>query len=61
MEKDFGFVQDVCADLESGTITSIIVPGSNRFLSMLSSGNDIVIQWENIKCIGEDVILVDIQ
>ena len=61
MEKDFGFVQDVCADLESGTITSIIVPGGNRFLSILSSSNDIVIQWENIKCIGEDVILVDIQ
>ena len=25
MERDFGFVQDVCADLESGTITSIMV------------------------------------
>lgn len=53
-------MQDVCADLESGTITSIIVPGSNRFLSMISSNNDIVIGWENIKCIGDDVILVEI-
>ena len=60
MGKDFGFVQDVCADLESGTITSIIVPGSNKFFSMLSSSNDITIQWDNIKCIGDDVILVDI-
>ena len=60
MEKGFGFVQDVCADLETGTITSIIVPGSNRFFSMISSSNDIVIQWQNIKCIGEDVILVEI-
>ena len=60
MEKGFGYVQDVCADLETGTITSIIVPGSNRFLSMISSSNDIVIQWQNIKCIGEDVILVEI-
>ena len=60
MEKDFGYVQDVCADLETGTITSIIVPGSNRFLSMISSSNDIVIQWQNIKCIGEEVILVEI-
>ncbi len=60
MEKGSGYVQDVCADLESGTITSIIVPGSNRFLSIISSSNDIVIGWENIKCIGDDVILVDI-
>ena len=51
MEKDFGYVQDVCADLESGTITSIIVPGSNKILSMFSANNDIVIEWKNIKCI----------
>ena len=25
--KRMGYVQDVCADLESGAITSIIVPG----------------------------------
>ena len=28
--KRLGFVQDVCADLETGTITSIIVPGKDR-------------------------------
>lgn len=58
--KRLGFVQDVCADLETGTITSIIVPGSNKILSMFSASNDIVIQWQNIKCIGDDVILVEI-
>ena len=58
--RKLGFVQDVCADLETGTITSIIVPGSNKFMGMFSGGNEIVIQWEKIKCIGEDVILVDI-
>ena len=58
--KRLGFVQDVCADLESGTITSIIVPGNNKILNMFSSGNDIVIQWQQIKCIGDDVILVEI-
>ena len=60
MGKDFGFVQDVCADLETGTITSIIVPGNNKFMGMFSNGSEIVIQWQNIKCIGEDVILVEI-
>lgn len=60
MEKDFGFVQDVCANLEDGNITSIIVPGSNKILSLFSSNNDIIIPWQNIKCIGEDVILVEV-
>ena len=58
--KRLGFVQDVCADLESGTITSIIVPGSNRIMGMFSGGNEIVIDWHKIKCIGDDVILVEI-
>ena len=58
--KRLGFVQDVCADLESGTITSIIVPGSNRIMGMFSGGNEIVIDWQKIKCIGDDVILVEI-
>ncbi len=60
MEEDYGFVQDVTADLETGTITSIIVPGSTKFFNVFSSGNDIVIPWEKIKCIGEETILVEI-
>ena len=35
--RRLGFVQDVCADLESGTITSIIVPGSNKILNMFKT------------------------
>ena len=58
--KRLGYVQDVCADLETGVITSIIVPGSNKIMSMFSSNNDIVIPWQNVKCIGEDLILVEI-
>ena len=60
MLEDFGFVQDVCANLQDGTITSIIVPGSNKVLSMFTNNNDIVIPWQNIKCIGDDIILVEI-
>ena len=60
MEKGYGFVQDVCADLQSGNITSIIVPGRNKILNIISGNNDIVIPWQQIKCIGDDVILVEI-
>lgn len=61
MEKGFGYVQDVTADLATGTITSIIVPGnSSKFLGIFSSSNDITIPWDKITCIGEDIILVKI-
>ena len=59
--KRLGYVQDVCADLQSGKIVSIIVPGrNNKLLSMFSNNNDITIPCENIHCIGEDLILVEI-
>ena len=46
--KRLGFVQDVCADLETGMITSIIVPGSNKMLNIFASNNEIVIPCGNI-------------
>ena len=59
--KRLGFVQDVCADFDTGRITSIIVPGgTNRLMNLFSNSNDIIIPWENIKCISDDLILVEI-
>ena len=58
--KRLGYVQDVCADLETGRITSIIVPGSNKVLNLFVQSNEIVIPWQNIRCIGDDLILVEI-
>lgn len=58
--KRLGFVQDVTANLETGTITSIIVPGNNKLFNVFSSGNEIVIPWDKVKCIADDLILVEI-
>ena len=58
--KRLGFVQDVCANLETGRITSIIVPGGKKLMSMFAKEDDFVMEWEKIKCIGDDIILVDI-
>lgn len=58
--RRLGFVQDVTANLETGTITSIIVPGNSKLFNIFSSGNEIVIPWDNVKCIGDDLILVEI-
>lgn len=55
-----GYVQDVTADLKTGLITSIIVPGSNKMFNIFRGNNEIVIPWEKIKCIGDEIILVEI-
>lgn len=48
---DFEF--NVC----EGKITAIIIPRPCGFFG-LSHGNDLVIPWNKIECIGEDAILV---
>lgn len=58
--RRLGYVQDVTADLQTGIITSIIVPGSNKLFNLFSGNNEIVIPWEKIKSIGDDIILVEI-
>ena len=58
--KRLGYVQDVTADLKTGVITSIIVPGSNKVFNIFSGNNEIVIPWDKIKCIGDEIILVEI-
>ena len=58
--RRLGYVQDVTADLETGIITSIIVPGNNKMFNIFSTSNEIVIPWDKIKAIGEDIILVEI-
>ena len=59
--RRLGYVQDVCADLETGNITHIIVPGSgNKLMNIFKTNNEISIPWKNVKCIGEDLILVEI-
>ena len=57
--RKMGFVTDVEACFEDGRINAIVVPGNNRKVNWFSN-NDIVIPWSQIKLIGEDVILVEV-
>lgn len=55
-----GYVCDVEFCLESGEIEAIIVPGCMR-LFRVGKKDDLVITWDKIRCIGKDVILVELQ
>ncbi len=56
--RRLGFVQDVCADLETGAITSIIVPGGKKLASVFNMGEEIEIKWQQIeKCTKELLML----
>ena len=46
--------------IQDGKIENLVVEKSKFFISMLSSKNEMEIKWNQIKTIGDDVILVDI-
>ena len=54
-----GFVSDVEIDLASGKVISLLVPGSYRLMGFLGRDEDVSIRWENIKKIGDDIIIID--
>lgn len=53
-----GFMSDVDIDLAEGKINSIIIPGKRRFFGIFPPEEDIVVPWNNISKIGDDIILV---
>lgn len=57
--KRLGFVYDVEIDLETGRIGSIIIPGGYRFFGLFGKGEEYVVTFEQIKKIGDDIILVE--
>lgn len=60
--KKLGFIDDVDIELENGKVKAFIVPTyQNKLLSFFSKKQDFVINWDEIKKIGEDVILVDLK
>ena len=54
-----GFISDVEVNLEDGKITAITVPGAYRLMGFLGKDEDVIIKWENIKKIGDDIIIIE--
>lgn len=55
-----GLVSDVEIDVKCGRILKIIIAAPGRFLGVFGCDREFVICWEDIKRIGEDIILVDV-
>ncbi|HZK72069.1 MAG TPA: YlmC/YmxH family sporulation protein [Clostridia bacterium] len=59
--KRLGFISDLIISSEDGRIDAIIVPQKGKgILSCITKTNRLAIPWENIKTIGEDTVLTDV-
>ena len=58
--RSLGFVSDIEVNLEKGAIEGIIIPAERGLFSWFHKGEeDRMIRWENVRTVGDDVILVD--
>lgn len=56
--KLLGTVSDLVINLDEGKIESIIVSGIDKIVNIFNK-EEILIDWEDIKKIGDDVIIVN--
>lgn len=58
--KIIGRIIDIEFNIEDGKLKGLIVERSKYLKSIFSSEMDLIIKYEEIKKIGEDVILVEV-
>lgn len=54
-----GYIFDAEINAETGKIESFIIPGQGKVLGIFGKDNELVIPWESIKKIGDDIVLID--
>ena len=59
--KSLGYVEDIVVELKKGTVEGIVIPQrSSGLFSILNKGAEIVVPWNAVRRVGEEVILVDL-
>ena len=56
-----GVIYDVLFSAETGRITAVILPGGSKLLGLLGRDEDVMIPWENIRRVSNDVVLVEVE
>jgi len=56
-----GYIYDIELDAEDGKICAIIIPGQARMFGVFGHDQEYKVPWCDIKKIGDDIILVDVE
>ncbi len=60
--KSLGYIYDIQVNLELGTIEGIVIPAERGFFKLWGNKtDDLMIKWDRIRTIGDDVVLVDME
>ena len=56
--RRLGRVRDALIDTQTGRVAALIVPGRLRCLGLLGREEEILLPWETLEKLGEDILLV---
>jgi len=54
-----GYANDIEFDTETGKVSALVVPGPARFFGLFGRKDDVIVKWDSITRIGEDIILIE--
>ena len=57
--RRLGYVSDADIDIASGRVLALVVPGPYKFFGLFGRGEDVVLPWDCIVRIGDDILLVE--
>ncbi len=55
----YGYVYDIEFEEGTGSVLNIVVPVANKMLNLFGKEEEYIIPWDEIKQIGNDIILID--
>lgn len=58
--SNLGFIDDIVMDISSAKIISLVIYGRKKFFGILGREEDVLVNWDDINMIGDDVVLVNI-
>lgn len=54
-----GEIYDIEIDEATGRIISLIITGKRRFFGLFGKREPIIIPWDDVRIIGDEIVLVD--
>ena len=60
--RSIGYIEDIEINLEKGTIEGIVIPAERGLFHLFGNKeDDLIVKWDRIRTIGDDVVLVDVE
>lgn len=54
-----GYIYDIMFSVETGRITAVILPGESRVFGLFGHSDDVIIPWDKVRKVSNDMILVE--